>query len=219
MRYLRITGTPDLALAPEAFRVIADSEHVHEARLEAFNIGGEEVTLLYRIDGDLAATRESLAEAPEVTAVSDSWVGPESGYLLVRFDPSQTVLGEHLFELLASSALVVLRPVVYREGTVRAQFVGEDAEIQTVMDHFPSSVDVEVHAITGTIPQPETAAEQLSERQREALRVALAVGYYDSPRRATHEDVADRLDCAPSTASEHLQKAEATLVRSTILEE
>ncbi|PSP27438.1 hypothetical protein BRC65_05590 [Halobacteriales archaeon QH_2_65_14] len=87
------------------------------------------------------------------------------------------------------------------------------------MDHFPSSVDVEVHAITGTIPQPETAAEQLSERQREALRVALAVGYYDSPRRATHEDVADRLDCAPSTASEHLQKAEATLVRSTILEE
>ena len=46
------------------------------------------------------------------------------------------------------------------------------------------------------------------------LRVAAArdLGYYDLPREATHADVAERLGCAPGTASEHLRKAEAKLV-------
>jgi predicted DNA binding protein len=56
----------------------------------------------------------------------------------------------------------------------------------------------------------------LSDRQREAVRAALDIGYYDQPRGATHEDVAAALDCAPSTASEHLRKAEAELVRAAM---
>jgi hypothetical protein len=36
--------------------------------------------------------------------------------------------------------------------------------------------------------------------------------YYDSPRRATGEDVAAVMDCAPSTAAKHLRKAESKLV-------
>ena len=36
----------------------------------------------------------------------------------------------------------------------------------------------------------------------------MQAGYYETPREATHEDVADRLDCSPATVSEHLQKIE-----------
>ena len=46
MRYLRITGEPDLEIVPDAFRIITASEHVREARLEAFNIGGSAVHFL-----------------------------------------------------------------------------------------------------------------------------------------------------------------------------
>jgi predicted DNA binding protein len=33
---------------------------------------------------------------------------------------------------------------------------------------------------------------------------ALELGYYETPREATHTNVAERLDCAPNTATEHL---------------
>ncbi|MEF8906631.1 MAG: helix-turn-helix domain-containing protein [Haloarculaceae archaeon] len=42
------------------------------------------------------------------------------------------------------------------------------------------------------------------------------MGYYDQPRATTHEEVAPQLGCAPNTASEHLQKAEAKLVNAVV---
>lgn len=218
MRYLRITGEPDLAMAPDAFRVIAASEHVQEARLEEYNLGGENVMFLHRVEGDVTAASRALSETAEVESVSVSRIGGSAGYLLLRVDPSETGIGKQLFDLLATSSLVVLTPVVYRMGTVQIQLVGEDAEIQTVMEHLPPSLEVQVHEISGTIPQQETITEQLSERQREAVRVALSVGYYEYPSEATLEDVAQHLDCATSTASEHLRKAEAAVVRTAIVD-
>ncbi len=55
------------------------------------------------------------------------------------------------------------------------------------------------------------------QRQRAAVRAAVDLGYYDQPRRATHGDVAERLGCAASTASEYLRKAEAKLVRAAMV--
>lgn len=118
---------------------------------------------------------------------------------------------------MSGSTRLLLNTTENQNGTVHLQLVGENAEIQAVMDHLPPSLDVDVHEISGTVPQRETAVEGLSDRQYEALRVALEIGHYDQPRQATHEDVADRLGCAPSTASEHLRKAEAALVRATIV--
>ena len=46
----------------------------------------------------------------------------------------------------------------------------------------------------------------------------LDLGYYDQPHEAPHEAIAETLDCAPSTASNHLQKAEAGLVRAVIVD-
>ncbi|MFC6874642.1 helix-turn-helix domain-containing protein [Halobellus marinus] len=59
-------------------------------------------------------------------------------------------------------------------------------------------------------------ATTLSDRQQEALQTAVELGYYDTPREDTHADVADELGCAPNTASEHLQKGEAKLVRGRL---
>jgi len=54
----------------------------------------------------------------------------------------------------------------------------------------------------------------LTDRQQEAVHAALEHGYYEVPREGTVEDVAATLDCAPSTASNHLRKAEARLVEA-----
>jgi len=52
----------------------------------------------------------------------------------------------------------------------------------------------------------------VSSRQEDALRAAWELGYYEVPRRNGIEAVADELDCAVSTASELLRRAEAHAV-------
>jgi predicted DNA binding protein len=77
-------------------------------------------------------------------------------------------------------------------------------------------MDVQVERIGRFQGGAEDPLASLSERQREALEAGLDLGYYDRPRTATHDDIADALGCAPPTASEHLQKAEAALVRAAL---
>lgn len=52
----------------------------------------------------------------------------------------------------------------------------------------------------------------LTDRQREIVRTAHEMGYYEVPRRVTTGAVADALDLDPSTVSEHLQRAERNLM-------
>ncbi len=65
---------------------------------------------------------------------------------------------------------------------------------------LPPSVDVDIHAVGESDVGRESPVSTLSERQREAVLAALELGYYDHPRRATHEDVAERLGSAPNTS-------------------
>lgn len=48
----------------------------------------------------------------------------------------------------------------------------------------------------------------LTDRQREVVQTAHSMGYFDSPRRATGEEVAEEMGIAISTFSEHLSSAE-----------
>lgn len=53
-----------------------------------------------------------------------------------------------------------------------------------------------------------TFKERLTPRQWEILRTAYEAGYFDHPRRATQQDVADELGITQATLSEHLQSAQ-----------
>lgn len=59
---------------------------------------------------------------------------------------------------------------------------------------------------------PTSPLSALTDRQREVVETAYGLGYYDVPRAATAEAVADELDLDPSTVSEHLQRAERNIV-------
>lgn len=52
----------------------------------------------------------------------------------------------------------------------------------------------------------------LTDRQREALSLAAAMGYYATPRESTLTEVADALGVAKSTASDLLHRAEGAVV-------
>ncbi len=60
----------------------------------------------------------------------------------------------------------------------------------------------------------EVDATDVTPKQREAVTVAIETGYYDRPRGADLEELAERLGVSKSAVSQRLNAVEATLVRS-----
>lgn len=66
---------------------------------------------------------------------------------------------------------------------------------------------------TGSAREDPPAADvSLTPKQREALALAIETGYYDRPRGATLEELADELDVTPSAVSQRLTAVERKLV-------
>jgi hypothetical protein len=169
-------------------------------------------TLLY-VDGDLDHLEGALRDADVVLDHDVTRLGDERGYAYVHAEPHPTEW--ELFEVTWSTRLVPVFPFQYhRDGSLSVWIVGPSETLQAAVDATPSGVEATLERVgeydLGRPPIPP----RLPRRQREALTVALELGYYEVPRTASREDVAERLDCAPSTASEHLQKAERRVVRT-----
>jgi predicted DNA binding protein len=217
MKHLRMTNRPAVDVVPPIFGLIADSEQVREGRLLGWNTSNaDRPTALFAIDGDLSGFRSEFEPSESVAATDLTPVADDRFYLLLSLDASSSPAIRDLFDILTSDGLVVIKPVLYRDGAVHANIVGDAATLQAAMERLPPFVDVEIDEIGSYDGSPDAPAAQLSERQREAVLAALELGYYDTPRQATHEEVADAIGVAPSTASEHLQKAESKLVRATM---
>lgn len=217
MRYVELVGRPPPG-APRFLEVITGSAAVREARLLEWNAFADEVgvTALYRVDGDPDAFVEELVGSSFVDSFELTRVAPSRFYVLVVGRSSETPALRAIFHAITRLELVLLTPVVYRGGRAHIRIAGEQSVLQSLVEALPEAFDVAVREI-GTFPDERTApASALSPRQREALEAALEAGYYETPREATHADVAERLDCAANTATVHLQKAEAKLVRSVI---
>ena len=214
MKHLRITARPDPERAPAFFHLLADSPHASEAWLLDWNLSpAEAATLLFAVDGDPGPFRESATDTPGIESVDVEPAGGERFHMLVDARPSAVPLLRRVIAAMIRAGMVVLTPVVYRDGTVSGHIVGDAATLQTTLDAVPDAVDLTVEEVGPFRGPPGTPATDLSDRQRDAVLVALELGYYDHPSETTHEAIAAELDCAPSTASEHLKKAEAKLVR------
>jgi predicted DNA binding protein len=215
MKHIRITVEPDLGRSPPFLEYLLDAPEVTEARAVDWNRGDAEIsTHLYAVDGDIGPFEELAAETSGVKSVTVSPTDGSTSYAILELRDSEVPIFGGTAKAIDRGGLVVRRPLVYRDGHIEGHIVGDPAVLQATIDETPPTVSVQIDVIS-QYPSAEThPATALSDRQREALQVALELGYYDTPRRATHEDVAEELGCAPNTASQHLQKGEAKLVRN-----
>lgn len=62
----------------------------------------------------------------------------------------------------------------------------------------------------------EIDATEITEKQREAVELAVELGYYDRPRKASLSDLADELDISKSAVSQRLTAVELTLIHSLV---
>lgn len=218
MRSVRLTIRPEGEIPHPMIETLAFSSYVDEARLVDWNFADPDApVLLFVIEGDRERVTADFAAAPEVLEFEVTPV--DDGTFVVYVRPEPNPPAQAVIEQLTGSGLVPSLPIVYRDGAGHVELVGSEAALQGVVEGLPSFVEVSVEEVGRFDDAPDAVLAVLSDRQREALLAAVELGYYDSPRRATHADVADALGCAASTASEHLQKAESKLVREVVRRE
>jgi hypothetical protein len=119
-----------------------------------------------------------------------------------------------VMDLVGDARAVFLPPVVFRaEGDATVAAVGETEGLSGLYERLDDVLDATIARVSEFRRPggPDTTA-----RQREALRAAVALGYYDVPRAASVADVARELGCAPSTAGELLRRAESAVVRDAL---
>jgi predicted DNA binding protein len=168
---------------------------------------------MHYVVGDREPFAATIAEVPEVIAYELAPVGDDAFYAYIR-DAMTEPLRE-VFDIVTHSPTVVIPPIEYAaDGTVSYSIVGPSAEIQTAIERIPELITVTVAEISGMAAAPGIGDSLLSDRQRDAIDAAVDLGYYEIPREAGHEAVADAIGCAPSTAAEHIRKAESKLVAS-----
>lgn len=216
VKRLQVTAHVNAERAPVFFTLLAHTPAIKETRvLEWSTTVDERETVLFAIDGDPTVFAEGADDAPAVESVEFSTRRDSPTYALAVIRALETPMFEAIREARTRTGLVVRKPIVYRDGTMSFKMVGDPEQLQSALDDAPPGVSVQLDEIESVLDESEPESA-LSERQHEALECARKVGYYDHPRRATQSDVADELGCAPQTAGEHLQKAEAKLVNATL---
>lgn len=113
-------------------------------------------------------------------------------------------------------ALVIERPIQFVDGGIQITVAGQSESLQAAFEKAAEAVDVRVEWSGGYDPAEPDVLARLTERQREAIQAAYDLGFYEKPRRATYEEIADALECAPSTANELLRRAETTIVAAVL---
>jgi len=134
------------------------------------------------------------------------WTVPEDSLLGILTGHSLNVLG-----LTADDGRIECRVEVSSEREVRtliddlAQAFPE-TRLEAKRQQDPMGV------LDGATDDPGTAADDLTDRQREALEVAYRAGYFEWPRESSAEEVAETLDISRPTFQAHLRKAEDTVL-------
>lgn len=210
MNYVRLRAhLPEEAVDPVHEALMA-REAVTRVHLLSGGVREDDPAYIYYVEGDHEALADALAgtDADELDVTS---VDEDTCYVYLKRTPSEVELA--IRETFTSGTLVATLPVVYHgDGSVSADVVGASADVQAAVDAAPVEVDVEA---VGEYAGP-SRGPALTDRQREVLQVAREVGYYDVPRSAGQDDVADELGVAPGTVAEHLRKAEARLVDAAL---
>lgn len=211
MRRLRLTLRPGNESIHPVGDVMLHEERIDRAEAWTWNVEERPVALLFLVRGDRAPIEAAIDETEIVIDHEIVPVDPGSFYLYITDEP--TGLAWQLFQTLNRRGTVAVPPVSYEDGAITLTLLGDPASLQSIVEEMPPRVDAHVDRVGTDVSPDATPATVLSPRQREAVRTGVALGYYDVPRTADHEDVAEALGCAPSTAAEHLQKGEARLAR------
>lgn len=133
---------------------------------------------------------------------------------LMRVDWAGEYFG--ILNALARSNIVILSGIGRQDGW-RFEVRGESRE---AIGNFRTScqehdIAIEITTVHALLPV-QGGSYDLTDTQRRTLELAYERGYYDSPREASLEDLADELDITQQSVSSRLRRGTRRLVAATL---
>ena len=211
MRYVRTVIIPREGGLHPVDETLAAEPDLHRELLHNISLldDGTAITL-FQLSGDADRARDIAEESEEILDYQLS-EGENHITVYAHFVPNQTIVD--LLGLFREYELILDMPLEYTsDGGLRAHIVGEEDLIREVIPKVPDGIGLNLEQISDYVPEEERLFAMLTDRQQETLQAALEVGYYEVPRQATHQDVADYLDRSDGTVGEHLRKIEAKVM-------
>ncbi|SDE01597.1 helix-turn-helix domain-containing protein [Natrinema hispanicum] len=209
MRYLTVKITPaeGEAFHPTAAALRDESAITREAIHHVELLADDTVLVFAEGSGDSgryeAIMRDSSLVEEYLVSGEDRWMA------VSQFQPSDVM--RRFLEFERESDIVIETPItINSDGSVRVTYVGSDSAFQEALRRVDEELPLTYEVMeTGSYdPDVNKLLRVLTTRQQEVLEAAVEVGYYSTPREATHKDVAERVGIAPTTAGEHLRKVE-----------
>lgn len=209
MRYVEATLTRREALHPAERRLLEADDVTRERVYHVDLLDDGSARVLHGLSGNVDRIREIAAES-DLTDVRIS-AGDELVTVFARFDPHESLV--ELLSLVDDRELMLDTPIEYTaDGGYRVLVVGREGRLRDALRGLPEAFDVSLRRQGEYEPEPARLFERLTPRQQTTLLAAIDAGYYRSPREATQQDVAERLDRSNGTVGEHLRKVEATVL-------
>lgn len=166
---------------------------------------------LYYVEADMEPYREAVREVETVIECQITSIDDASAHVWACEETRPETQAWR--EAFMDRQLIVVPPIRFDdEAAIEMTIVGDGGDIHDTLENIPSEVDVTVNEIGTYDRRGGTLAGTLTDRQLAAAGTALQLGYYEIPRDATLADVADKLDCAESTASVLLRRAERDIL-------
>lgn len=207
---------PDWMLHPMA-EFIRYTNAVDREELLTWNILPEEdyEFELFYVVGDREQYLQAIEEVGTIQEYNVTPIDENSFYTWVQ--QKTRGVDQYWRKAYAELNLVVVPPIRLDDhADMEMTIVGRGEDLQRLVEQIPDQLDVEVREIGEFDRRHGTIAGSMTDRQFDAVEIAAELGYYDVPRSAALADVADALDCAESTASTLLRRAESTVMQQTV---
>lgn len=195
---------------------LTDNPSITRRAIHRIELLSDDTVLLFaEASGNQERYRQIMEESPHVNeylvAGDDRWVA------VSRVEPTEQA--RRALELQRESHLVIDTPIYFTsDGSLKLTCLGTDETFENLFEDLGDGgpVSVEILEMGDYEPDESSFTRMFTPRQEEVLEAAVDLGYYDVPRQATLEDVAEVVGIVPTTASEHLRKVEKRVFREIV---
>jgi len=212
VKYLRIELRFPPDLIHPVHRLIDESDAVdRDVLLHGTVLSEPDDTFLFYVEGDIDVYADALRSVDRIREFEVTRIDETGHYVFLT--QRRDAVDEAMFAPLQRPGIVVVPPIDFRpNGIAQLTVIGTGETLGDALAEFPDRIETTVLRIGEYDWRQDLFDPGLTDRQFDALAAAVESGYYESPRAATVEEVADRIDASPSTASEHLRKAESAMM-------
>lgn len=216
MRAVELHLMPEGRAFPGLDTAIRDLDGIRRETLMNFEWHSDGTyTLVYRLSGTATDALEALLEEHRQVRSYDLITEEDARiYAFVHVTEREGL--SRLLSIAETHALLLETPFRFTDQGIRVTVAGDGNGLQGAFTEGSDIIDIDVESTSVYSPDKPEFIERMTDRQYEALATAYDLGYYETPRTVSFEEVAEELDCAPSTANELLRRAETALVSAVL---